>query len=845
MWRATLKGLLAHKFRFALTALAVVLGVAFVTGTYVLTDTIGQTFEDLFEDTRAGVDVEVRAEASFVGTMGDDRERVREGLLGAVREVDGVAHAEGQLAGYAQLVDKQGEAIAPQGPPTLGVSWPEAQGMSALAVREGRPPTAEGEVAIDAGTARTHGFSVGDTVTVLFQGPAEEFEVVGIMGFGDADNLAGATLAAFELDTAQRVLGAEGRYDAIAVSGEPGVSASELRDRIQAALPPGVEAQTGEAVVEEQAGAVKEGLGFLSTALLIFAAVALFVGAFIIFNTFNILVTQRTRELALLRAIGASPGQVTRSVMAEALLVGLLASAIGLGGGILVAIGLQALLGAFGAELPSSTLQVLPRTVVVAFVIGVGVTLVASIFPARRAARIAPVAAMKEIDAVRPLRVRRRMLAGGAVAALGITALFTGLFADVGDTLMLVGLGIAVTFMGVAILSPLLSTILARIVGAPAARVAGLPGRLGRQNALRNPRRTAATSSALMVGLALVGTFLIMGSSVKASVGRTIEDTFRADYLITSTAGMMGSFSPMVASHLQNQEELGVVSQVRTGQWRDGGSTRFLSAVDPASIEEVASLGDVRGDISELAVTEVFVLERVAEDRGLAVGDVLEMEFAASGIQRMEVAGTYSESGILGDHLISLGAHELNYSESLDHWVLVRAAPGTSPAQGLAAVDRVLELQPNLQVQNQAELRREQEREVDQLLGLVTVLLGLAVLIALLGIVNTLALSVYERTREIGLLRAVGMSRRQVRGMIRWESVIIALLGGILGLAVGFFFGWALVAALSGQGVTEFAVPGGQLLVFLALAGVLGIVAALGPARRAARLDVLQAITYE
>jgi putative ABC transport system permease protein len=845
VWRATFKGLLAHKFRLALTALAVVLGVAFVTGTYVLTDTISRSFEELFETARTGVDVEVRAEASFVGTFGDDRERIRETLLDRILEVEGVAHAEGEVTGYAQLVDKQGEAIAPQGPPTFGLSWPDAQGLSALAMREGRPPAEDGEVAIDAATANAHGFEVGDAVTILFQGPAEEFEVVGIVGFGEADNLLGATMAAFELRTAQRVLGAEGRFDSIAVTGEGDVSPAELRNRIREVLPPGVEAQTGAAVTAEQTDALRQGLGFFSTALLVFAGVALFVGAFIIFNTFNILVTQRTRELALLRAIGATPGQVTRSVVAEALVVGLVASILGLAGGILVAVGLQAVLSAFGAELPTTTLQILPRTVVVAFVIGMGVTLVASIFPARRAARIPPVAAMKEIDAVRPLRVRRRLLAGGAVLGGGVAVLLVGLFADVGNALAIVGVGVATTFLGVAVLSPLLSRSLARLVGAPAARLAGLSGRLGRQNAMRNPRRTAATSSALMIGLGLVATFLIMGSSIRASVGRAIEETFRADYLVAPTTGMGGGFSPMVAAHLREQPELDAVSQVRMGEWRDGTSSRFLSAVDPDTVEEVFSLGEVGGDLSSMRPTEVFLLSTVAEQRGLGIGDTLEMEFAASGMQRMEVAGTYTESGILGDYLISLGAHELNFSESLDQWVLVRAAPGTGTGQARAALDRVLEAAPNLQVQDQAELRRVQEQQVDQLLGLVTALLGLAVLIALLGIINTLVLSVYERTREIGLLRAVGMSRSQVRRMIRWESVIIALLGGIIGLAVGIFFGWALVAALADQGVTEFGFPLVQLLAFLGLAGVLGVVAALGPARRAARLDVLQAIAYE
>jgi putative ABC transport system permease protein len=846
MWKTTLKGILAHKFRLALTTLGVVLGVAFVAGTYVLTDTMGQAFDDVFTQATAGVDVEVRAAVSFTGQTSIDRGRIPASVLEEVRGIDGVAVAEAGVSGYAQMVDKQGEAIAPVGPPTLGVSWPQTTGFSALALRQGSAPRRDGEAAIDAATAEKHQFVLGDRIRVLFQGPSETFTIVGILGFGEADNLGGATLVSFEFDTARRVLQAGDTLDSVLVQAEEGVSSTGLRNRISAILPEGVEAVTGEAAAAEQSEAIKEGLGFLSTSLLVFAGVALFVGAFTIFNTFNILVTQRTRELALLRALGAAPGQVIRSVLAEALAVGLVAWVLGLLGGIGLAVGLQALLGAFGIDLPTTGLQVLPRTIVVSLLVGVGVTLAASIAPARRAARIPPIAAMRDVEAVRSVPLGRRSAIGGAIVILGVTALFAGLFFDVGNPLTLVGLGVAAVFLGVAVLSPVISRPMARAIGSPLARLAEIPGKLGRENAMRNPRRTAATSAALMVGLALVGTFLILGSSLKVSVGRAIEDTLRADYMLSVQGGFTG-FSPVVADQARGIDGVETVSSVRFGEWRKpgSGSTKFVAAVDPSSVARVMELKVRAGTVSDLRGEDVMLHRSVATSEGLEVGDSLRMEFARTGVVPMRVVAIYDESRLVDDFVISLDAFETNFAQQLDWLVLLKLTPGASVEQAredLSALEREF---PNVQIQDQAEVREAQEDQINAILGLVSALLSLAVLIALLGIVNTLALSVYERTRELGLLRAVGMSRGQVRRMIRWESVVIALIGGILGLTVGVFFGWALVRALADEGVTDFAVPAGQLVVFLVTAGLVGVVAAIWPARRAAKLDVLRAIAYE
>lgn len=845
MWRATWKSLWAHKFRLALTALSVVLGVAFVAGTYVLTDTMNAGFDELFDDATAGIDVQVRAQAAFVDLAGE-RGRIPEELLETVREVDGVALAEGSVAGYAQFVDKEGEAIAPTGPPTLGVSWPENDILTAVSLREGRKPAGAGEVAMDAGTAAQHEFRVGDTVRILFLGPPEEFEIVGIFGFGEADNLGGATLAAFDTATAQRVLDAEGLFDSIEVVAEEGVSAVHLRGRIAAVLPEDVEAVPAADVAEEQSKALKEGLGFFNTFLLVFAGISLFVGAFIIFNTFNILITQRTRELALLRAIGASGAQVMRSVIAEALLVGVFASAVGLGLGIGVAMGLRALLSALGIDLPSAGLQLLPRTVIVAAVVGVVVTLLSSIFPARRAARVPPIAALRAAEADHSTGVGRRAVLGAIVTPIGVATMLVGLFADVPNSIAYVGAGVGLTFIGVAAFAPAIARPLAAWIGVPVRRTRGVPGKLGRENAMRNPKRTASTAAALMIGLALVATFAIMGASVKASTVKVLADTYRADFTITSQNGF-SFFSPELASRLRERAELAVVSEQRFGQWRDPDTERtdFVSGIDPVSLEQVVAVEVTQGSLQDLTGNAVAMDTEAAEGAGVLVGDTFRMEFAKSGVASMRLAAIYEGSQILGPYLIGLDAYKEHFREQLDQSVFIKAEPGFTAAEARRAVDQVAEAFPNVLVQDQTEFLAQIERQVDQLLNLVYSLLFLAIFIALLGIVNTLALSVYERTRELGLLRAVGLSRRQTRSMIRWESVLIALLGGLLGIILGLFFGWALVAALAEDGITELAIPAGTLVAYLVVAGVAGVLAAVGPARRAARLDILQAIAHE
>ena len=846
MLKATLKSLLAHKLRMALTALAVVLGVGFIAGTYVLTDTMDATFEDLFSGVSQGVDVYVRAESSFESEMGGSREPIDQELLETVRAIPGVAAAEGAVSGYAQLVDKQGDAISPNGAPTLGASWSDPP-LNSLTMRIGEPPTSSDSVVIDAATSEEHGFRVGDSVQLLFVGAPREFTVSGIAGFGDANNLAGATLAIFELETAQEVFDRVGEFDSIDVAAAEDISGAELRDRIASELPSGLEAVTGQSVADEQTKSVQRSLGFFNTALLVFAGIALFVGAFIIFNTFSITVAQRTREFALLRALGASGGQVMASVVIEAFVLGAIASAIGLAVGVLVAMGLESLLAGFGIDLPSSGLVLLPRTVFVSMALGVLVTVASSVVPARKAAKVSPMAALRESAPQTARWSRKRTVVGVLLTTLGAALLLLGLFGDADNPASLVGLGALIVFLGVAILTPLFAGPLALALGSPVARI-DVPGKLAQQNAARNPKRTAATAAALMIGLALVGFVSIFGASVTESTNKIYEEGIKADFmLVSSSLGGSAGFSSAIAEDLVDTHELTAVAPLRVGQWRlERTKTLFVVGTDPNTFDDVADLDVKQGDLAALSDGGVLVYDKTAEDLGLEVGDELQMEFAATGIKGERVVGTFANKSVVGtDYVISLDTYDANFPDQRDSTVLVKAAPGVDPADARRVVEDAAEPFPNVEVQDQTEMKEQSAQQIDQLLGLVTALLGLALVIALLGITNTLALSVFERTRELGLMRAIGMLRTQTRTMIRWEAVLISIIGALLGIIVGLFFGWALVEALAEQGITELAIPGGRLFVYVVVAGVAGVLAAIPPARRAANLNILKAIGTE
>ena len=853
MLRATVKSLLARKLRLLLSALAIVLGVAFVAGAFVLTDSLGRTFDNLFTTVSKNIAVEVRGTVQSdlgsgeQGGPGSDntRRNVPASVLDKIRGVDGVAEAQPSVFGNAVVVGTDGKPVSNNGAPNIGANWVDSTVLTQQRIEAGgHPPRAPDEIALDPAYAERSGHHVGDTVTVLTTTGQHQYRVVGIVRYADGkSSLGGETYVLFTTATAQKVLDTPGVYTDIQVAAADGVSQQELRDRVATALPGGVEAITGQQFADEQASDVKAGLGFFNTFLLVFAGVALFVGAFIIFNTFSILIAQRTRELALMRALGASRRQVNRSVLFESLVVGVVASAVGLLAGIGVAIGLRAAFNAIGAEFPPGPTLVLPRTVIAAFAVGILVTMAAALIPARRAARIAPVAAMR--DAATPDRPMVRQTVGGALAlGVGATGMALGLAGNGlgiwGNGLPVLGIGTALAFLGIALLSPLISRPVSRAVGSLFAR--RLPGRLGRQNAMRNPRRTASTAAALMIGLALVSAVGVLGASLKESIQTVVNGALGADFVLES---QVSGISEQTMAALRQQQGVGQVDGLRFDSVAVNGDHTGAIAIDPAAVGQTVALQQRQGSVAGLSADSVLVSDKVVTDKGWHVGDRLDFAFRDGTTAPRTIAGTYKDNELVGNYVLDQSAAGHFHDGKLYGVALVKVAPGADHAQVRQALDTAIKPYPNVEMRDRGEFVAEAAGQIDTAVRILSALLALSVLIAVLGIINTLALSVLERTRELGLLRAVGMSRRQVKRMVRVESVVIAIFGGLLGLVVGGAIGVALQRALVNQGVTELRFPFGQLFGYLILAAVAGVAAAWLPARRASRLNVLNAIATE
>jgi putative ABC transport system permease protein len=850
MFRLTIKGLLAHKFRLLATALAVTLGVAFMAGTLVLTDTIGKTFDDLFADVYEGTDAVAREQSAFENPESgmDQRGRVDESLVGTVSNVQGVAVAEGIIQGYTRLVDKDGDPMGDpeMGAPTLGGNWNESEDLNPFRIFAGRPPRSDGEVVIDKNSADDGGFKVGDTITVLVQGPPQQMEISGIAKFGDADSPGGASYALFDTRTAQRLVAEPGTFDNVSAVAEDGVSQQELANRIDQVLPSGTEVLTGSQITDESQNDIEENLSFFNIFLLIFAVVALLVGSFIIFNTFSITVAQRTRENALLRAVGASRRQVLNSVLVEALLIGFFASLIGLLAGVAVAAGLKALLEGFGIDIPAGSVVITPQTVIISLVVGVLITLIAALSPARKAGKVPPVAAMRDVAVGSTgYGSKVRIAVGVVVLGLGVVSMLSGLFGGGSGALPLIGLGVLFVFFGVSVLGRTVAMPLSRFIGWPLPRLRGITGSLSRENAMRNPKRTAATASALMIGVGLVGFITILAASTRTSIDASIDDAFTGDFVIDSGAFGAGGLDPDLTTKINGLPEVEGATGVRAGAALVNGDADQVLGVDPDTAFDIVDVQPLEGDTSALDANSIGVFEDKADDDNLQVGDTVPVVFKDTGEQELTVALIYGEDQPSGNYLLGLDAYEANFADQYDTFIFVSKADGVSEQAALTAVEGAAAANPDADVQDRAGFKEEQTKFVDQLLGLVYALLALAIVIALLGIANTLALSILERTRELGLLRSVGMTRSQLRSTVRWESVIIALQGTLLGLGIGVFFGWALVAALKDEGVDQLDIPFGTLAVVVLLAGFAGVIAAILPARRAAKLDVLKAIVTE
>jgi putative ABC transport system permease protein len=844
--RATVSGMLAHKLRLVLTLVSIALGVAFLAGTLMLTDSMQRAFDDVFANVNAGTDVAVRSEAGTVKTADPAAAHtpVPASLLPTVEGVDGVAVAEGSVEGYALLTDAHGKPIQPNGAPTIGGNLSDDASLrGTVTLRSGRAPAAPREVAIDASSARKGDLSVGSRVRILFRDRPETFRVVGVVGYGDQDDLGGATVAYFTLPTAQRVLDRRGQYDSIVVKAASGVSDDTLAHRIDEALPAGTEAVTGQALADESSEAVNDSLGFLNVALLGFAGVALFVGSFIIWNTFSMQVAQRTRELALLRAIGATRRQVLSGILLEALLVGLVASVLGILLGVGMARGLSALMTSFGFELPTASVRIQGSTVLAGVLVGTVVTVVAALAPARRATKVLPIEALRDSTPGAQRFSRRRLVSGLALSVAGVAALLAALFASAPPQLIVVGV-VGVVF-GVTALAPLIVRPMAVAIGAPL-RGRGLPGDLAQQNAMRNPMRTASTAMALVIGLTLVAAVAVFGASLKKSFSDVLSTAATADlYVLTPSPSALG-FSHDVIGVVARVDGVAVVSSTGYGTARFAGRTQNFSSIDPATADDVFDLGMVSGQVTDLTDRGVLVYDSVARKHGWSVGDVVHSTFPKTGPASFRVAGTYDDKSIVNtDYVISTSAHTRHEPDRLESTAMVVVDDGADVATVENRISDALATHPDATVMDQEEFEGALGGFIDQLLSLVTVLLLLAVVIALLGIVNTLALSVFERTRELGLLRAVGMTRGQVRAMVRWESVVISVIGALIGAVLGTGLGIALTRALADEGIEKVAVPVVQLALYLVAAALAGVLAAIGPSRRASRVDVLKAVVTE
>ena len=847
MWRVTWRNLIARKVRLFLSAFAIVLGVAFVAGSFIFTDAMGGAFSGIIKGGTADVEIAPTGANDFDSVQ--DSRTIDGSVVEGLRGLDGAA----DVNPYNQLlalyvVGEDGKVVGGNGPPGLAFSDNDTvalTGKPIIAYVAGSRPAGPGEVALDVATAKKADYTVGDEVRMVSPGdpPTITAELVGLVEFGEG-SLAGATLTLWE-PRAMQDLFFDGRdvYNGVSLVAADGVSQEQLRDDAARLLPAGVTARTGDAMVAENEEGLQEILGFLNTFLLVFATVSMIVGTFLIINTFSILVAQRSRELALLRAMGASRRQVTRSVLAEAFAIGLIGSTVGVGAGYLLALGLKALFGFIGLDLSGADFPLAPRTVVVSYLVGVLVTMVAAYLPARRAARIPPVAAMRDDVALPESSLRRRVVLGTVMVLGGIAVMVWG-FAETGETgLTLIGVGMLLVLVGVSLMSAFLGRPVVAFLGAAYRRLFGSVGRLAAQNSLRNPRRTAATASALMLGVALMSLMSILGRSATASTDAAIEEALVSQFVVSNVVGT--PFSPSVGRQIREVDGVDSVAQFRQAFGQVGGGGAFIGAADPDDLDAALNVPVLSGTLALLKPGTVLVDAAVAERRGYTLGQTLPFTFQG-GTVPLEVAGIFATGGAVpANFLVTPDALAKGGLAPLDAMVFVNKTPSADGDRVRAEVERIIADLPTVTVQDPNEFAEAQGEQIAFILNIIYALLGLAIVIAVLGIVNTLALSVIERTREIGLLRAVGLSRAQLRRMVRLESVIVAILGAVLGVLMGIAFGVALQRAIADQGVDVLAIPWVQLAVFVVLSALLGVLAAVFPARRAARLDVLKAIGTE
>jgi putative ABC transport system permease protein len=822
-----------------------------MAGSYVFTDTINASFDDIFSESLRGTDVQVTG-AEIVQQETGEVPSFPASVLDRVKAVDGVAEAEGSVQGLGQILDADGDKIGSQFAPKFIFSASSPR-FDPLTYVEGRAPRTADEAALDESTADRGKLALGEQVGVAGEARAKEYRIVGITRLGETST-GGAASVALTLPEAQRVTDKEGKFDAISAAAEEGVSPEELRDRIAAALPDNLRVETGNESAQRQTDDIKSDLSFLSIFLTVFAGVALVVGGFQIFNTFSITVAQRIREFGMLRTLGASRGQLLRSVLGEAALIGGIGSVVGVGGGIVFAVGIRELFKSIGADLPSTGTVLLPRTIIVAFLVGMVITMLSALAPALRATRVSPMAALREGELPEGHR-RGHVLDALAILLilLGVGMTCLGLFGGIeasGTAAGLVGGGAAAVLFGVSFISTRLIRPLASLAGKPMEALRGLTGRLARENAMRKPGRTAATSAALMIGLALVTFVAVFAAGINGSVNAAIDESYESQLVIQAPDG----FSPIPAEAPERARTIEGVALVSTlgystADVRGVGEGQRISGADPSAITQVIDFDWQRGSnqtLSELGDEGAIIDEQWGESNDIDVGDRLSLVTPTGQRPTYTVRGVIKDNAdLIGTALISANALRSDFGERRPAQAFVKLDGGADAgAVQQRLKDTVEEEFPGTEVLTLEELKDSRAGQVQQLVSLVYALLSLAVVISLFGIANTLALSIHERTRELGMLRAVGMTRRQVRTMVRYEAVITALIGAILGMVLGVAFAALMSVPLADEGFT-LSYPVVTLIILLILAAVAGVLAAIGPARRASRLDVLQAVAYE
>ncbi|MEU9132957.1 FtsX-like permease family protein [Kitasatospora sp. NPDC048540] len=845
MYRTALRNVLAHKGRLLMTALAIMLGTAFVAGTMVFSDTLGQAMKSSYAKSYSDVSVLVTDRTTGGPVRG---ERAAAPLTDAtVKELGalpGVRQARGVVSGFTGVADRKGDLI--------GEAW-SAQGAnfvpgpsgqdSRYPMTEGRGPKAAGEIALDRGTAEGAGFKVGDRVRIAGNGPASTATLTGIFTTDDPTVTSGGTLTLMDTATAQQLLALPGRYSSVVLTAQSDTAESVLATAVRTKLPKegGFAVETGRELTDRQTATIAESTSAMKSMLLVFAAISLFVGIFIIANTFSMLIAQRVKELALLRAVGAARSQVTGSVLAEALLIGAAASVAGLLAGIGIGAGMQALISSFSPGMPTGPLVIAPATVVTALTVGVLVTVVSAVLPAIRASRIPPVAAMSsgELPTTQKGLIVRNTI-GSLVTAGGLALILAGANASGSSGRAMIEGGAPVTLIGIFVLLPLLSRPVIASAGPLLARLAGTPGRLARRNAVRNPRRTAATAAALTIGLTLVSTMTVLGASVTDAVARTVTGTMKADFSVAMAAG--GDLSPETVAAVAEAPGVTAVSPVTDAFWSFGGEDQPVSGLDPATFDQLVAPELVSGSADALKQGRILIDSKVAASTGATVGSTLAVGYGDGASGTVTVGGVFRPSEVLAPVVVAGTAVAEHSARPYIREILVKGADGPTAALRQSVKDATGS-NPVIKVRSKQDMQDEFSRIITFALNMMYGLLAMSVLVAVLGVVNTLAMSVFERKREIGMLRAIGLDRRGIKRMVRLESVVISLFGAVIGVLLGCFLAWATnrTLAVDLPGLVT-VVPYGTMLLFLALAGLVGMVAAIWPARRAAKLDILASI---